>query len=644
MAAIYRYGFEGGYVPGGVSFTGNYSIVDGRAGVSSSAVRGNDSNQSYVDMQIKEATSEIFATFYTRIDSTGGGTETTIFQFGPSEITYTPSTQTITLKSNGIALNSIVQPLPNGTFIPFFARSLLNNSTGYLGIEVDNFSISFSGNTLQGSSVIFPDKLRLGLGSTTTTARFSLDDVAVNDTHSYTNDTGSYGIGSTGKPPFVTATRTTISGSALSEWIPLDPFLGESVVDIVNGVVNSYIKTYQYNQTTQFILKPFDTSSISSFEGMNLYFNSSSIAQEETPVYLYGYLQLSGSASINQELSNRLTGTSVSNKMSILEKELGGKLSPLDVNRSYLTILPKKFINQNYFGLGSDGNALYTSSAIVGDSSNNFQILDYNNLTIASGAFVTTSVKNRGLIIYVRENCVIEGTLSMDGMGHSGSITDLPTDVWKNTSSFFVMDSSSLATGSTWYNEQLYQTYTSETSSQFGISTYTAGGNSNQNGVDGVFGGGGGGGQTGGNSGGNGSSSSLYGGGTGGGGSAPGGNGNDAGQYGAFGGIGFNGGVFGGNGSNNSGGSIYLFVGKNLILGPTGKITATGSNGTNGAVGAGGGGSGGGCIKVFYGLNFYNLSGSVLVNGGFGGTGTAGGQNGGNGGSGSYQIVKVLTN
>jgi len=58
----------------------------------------------------------------------------------------------------------------------------------------------------------------------------------------------------------------------------------------------------------------------------------------------------------------------------------------------------------------------------------------------------------------------------------------------------------------------------------------------------------------------------------------------------------------------------------------------------------GGGGGGGGSVNVFYGYNFYNLSGSILVNGGLGGNGINGGQNGSDGGAGSSQIVKLLTN
>ena len=91
------------------------------------------------------------------------------------------------------------------------------------------------------------------------------------------------------------------------------------------------------------------------------------------------------------------------------------------------------------------------------------------------------------------------------------------------------------------------------------------------------------------------------------------------------------------------GGAIYIFVGGTLTIGATGKITANGGNGGNGSsvsgggyspgyagahysYGGGGGGGGGGCIALIHSGSYNNL-GSIMVNGGAGGQ--CGGENNG---------------
>lgn len=91
------------------------------------------------------------------------------------------------------------------------------------------------------------------------------------------------------------------------------------------------------------------------------------------------------------------------------------------------------------------------------------------------------------------------------------------------------------------------------------------------------------------------------------------------------------------------GGAIYIFVGGVLTIGATGKITANAGNGGNGArcagggyspgynggenwYGGGGGGGGGGCIALIHSGSYNNL-GSIMVNGGAGGQ--CGGENNG---------------
>ena len=647
MAAIYRYGFEGGYVPNGVSFSGSYQVVNGRS-ASGSAVMGRGISQSYVVMESKEFDNSVFVSYQLNLTSSLSGNKTTLFQFGPTKITYTPNNSTFELSSNGILLTSSISTIDTGKFLPYTIQSFIDSTMGNLQIASVNtgMTINYQGNTIQGSTDVYPNKIYLGLGSTSQTAQLVVDDVAVNNSLSYSNSSGSYGLSDNSTPPLIKATRTLITTTgSISQWKPLYPVISNDVVAIVNGVVDSFIQATQYDKLTQFLIGSVDPNNIKSVEGINVYIDDATISSVPDNVFLNGYFQLPGAVSINAAASTQLTIDGVYAKYSALEKDSGGKISISDFNSASVCITPKQFINKNYFGNGIVGNQIYTGSVLVGGSSDGFEFLDFDNLTIASGATVTTSTKKRGLIIYVKENCIIEGTLSMNGMGHSGSINDSSSVVWKNISASFIVESSSLASDSTWTNEQLYQPYTNGISTQFGISTYTLPG------VNGLFGGGGSGGGAY-ASGGLGSTSSYWSGGTGGGGAAVNSTGRNAGDYALNGGLGgISSSISGGLGAANPGGSIYLFVGKNLILGSTGIITATGSNGLNGSNSptppnntGGGGGAGGGNVNIFYGFNYYNLGGSIHVEGGLGGTGFNGGTNGSNGGSGSYQIVKLLTN
>jgi hypothetical protein len=657
MAAIYRYGFEGGNVPGGVTISGSYEVVSGRSGASSSAIIGTGTSPSYVEMVNKNASNEVHTTFQLKVNSYGDSSEVTLFQFGPTSVTYDPASSNVKLKSNGVELDYLSQPITTGNFIPFYVHSKLDSLSGSISIAMDNISKSFYGDTLQGSTDEYPAQIKLGLGSMVGT-QLILDDVAVNDVRSYTNQTGSYGTEDIGKPIFIKAVRVPILETGVkSDWIPVDLYSGATVVNIVNSVVDSYIKALKYNHETNFILSPLNTGSVVSCEGVNVYLRNAKVEEVSQPVYIYGYLNVSGSGSMNKSRTLFIDEALRSGTYSLLEKDMGGKLSVEDINNAVLNLSPKKYINKNFFGIGL-GDAVYTGSTMIGGVSSDYEVLDFNNLTIASGAFITTSTRKKGLVIYVRENCFIEGTLSMDGRGVSSSYSSDTTGsiIWRNISSSFIVESASLVVSSSWLEENVYQPYEEGTSSQVGISTYgltayTAGDTS------GVFGGGGSGGESfQGAAGGLGGTSSIFGGGCGGGGAAADVAGGDAGQYassvgigGLYHTIGF-GDSFGGDGGN-PGGSIYLFVGKNLVLGPTGKISAKGSDGTTGyqhqwqpstQIGGGGGG-GGGHVSIFYGLNYYNLGGTIDVGGGNGGAGIAGGNSGSIGGSGSIQILKVLT-
>jgi hypothetical protein len=356
-------------------------------------------------------------------------------------------------------------------------------------------------------------------------------------------------------------------------------------------------------------------------------------------VWLESYLQLtgSGSGSVNRAENYQLRAFPANTSYSALEKNTGGRISIADFNASQLYLSPKKFLNTNFFGEPNQDSVVFTGSVVVGGAGDDFEFLGCENLTIASGAFVTTSTKKKGLVIYVKSNCVIEGTLSLDGKGRSGSLSDVVTSVWKNVTSSFVVESASFTSDSTWPLETTYQPYQALASEQFGVSTSSV-----------AFGlGGAGGNAT--AAGGAGATGSFYAGGTGGGGAAATFAGGAAATLAVSGGLGADdgAGTVGGSGANDSGGSIFIFVGGHLILGPTGVLTATGSNGTGGTgplAAGGGGGAGGGMIRVFYGVNFYNFGGTFIVNGGLGGPGVNGGANGVAGTSGSLQIIKLLSN
>ena len=77
----------------------------------------------------------------------------------------------------------------------------------------------------------------------------------------------------------------------------------------------------------------------------------------------------------------------------------------------------------NYFGDGSDGalttsgNVTYTTLNKNGSFDADMVVKNYTSLTISSGHLITTDQPCRGLLIYVKGDCTITGTLSMSGRG-----------------------------------------------------------------------------------------------------------------------------------------------------------------------------------------------------------------------------------
>lgn len=353
----------------------------------------------------------------------------------------------------------------------------------------------------------------------------------------------------------------------------------------------------------------------------------------------------------------------------------------------------------NWWGTGADGNVTYSvSTDLTSTQDQDMVVMNYNDLTISSGAILSLSNRCRGALLYVKGNCTISGTLSLDAKGCKANPTDttitadtpvLPTDgnavpvtgiiirrkkagqtqTNTDTNLFYGCGNSAknseanqsvlLSNGQVWTIER--------TGGTGGASATTVGGQvTGNNGGTGTGKSGGGasggvrnlgGGQadsgTGGNgtcfSGGSGSGGSLTVGATGSSANATNyagagtnafqagsvGTGHTGGGAGNNGGSGANGGSAG---SNGTGGTIILLVRGNLTITGTGSILARGSAGGGGSIAGGGGGagSGGGNILILHGGTLSN-TGTISASGGSGGVVSGSSSNGGAGGAGSIQ-------
>ena len=287
----------------------------------------------------------------------------------------------------------------------------------------------------------------------------------------------------------------------------------------------------------------------------------------------------------------------------------------------------------NYFGTGEDGDLSTVGSVSYTSTSNGDAVVKhYNNLTINGGHTVTTQNPCKGLLIYVKGDCTINGTLTMNakssaGIGPSGSLR-----IYRASSGGTSQTTASimLGTGPAAEAAEANQTLANATGiARAIVATGGTGGagsnNANFPGANGNTatnsGGGGGGGGRYESQAGNGTDGSCYGGGTGGFGEAD----NDGSN------------VPGGRG----GGNLVLIVKGNLTIG--GAVTANGANGGDGAApsGGGSGGGGGGIITLLYG-GTYSLTSTLTANGGTGGYGTAYSSNGGSGAAGSVYTAQVL--
>jgi hypothetical protein len=347
--------------------------------------------------------------------------------------------------------------------------------------------------------------------------------------------------------------------------------------------------------------------------------------------------------------------------------------------------------NLNYWGDGSDGNFISTGTSSDQLCDNNVDgptcVKQYNNFTINSGHTVTTAVRRNGLVIYVKGDANIYGTLSMSGKGSAQDPASAGVPAGGITFVRRTKSGTSSGSSSVGGTSSTLQAIESNQSSAIGngviinipryggtgaaIQTSLASGNAGGNGGS-LQAGGGGGGASGYNGGtvgygGIGGNASCFGGGAGGGGgsfqnsSGQGGTGANYGGAGGFGstygganfgtggGAGNPGGaagVAGSSGSAGVGGLVILFVKGNLFI--NGTISAVGSTGgaaSGGALSnAGGGGSGGGIVVLVWGKS-RSGNGNVFNGGGNGGTasgGSYGSKNGGAGGLGSINLFQVV--
>ena len=347
----------------------------------------------------------------------------------------------------------------------------------------------------------------------------------------------------------------------------------------------------------------------------------------------------------------------------------------------------------NYFGDGSDGdvtisgNTTLTVSNTNGSYDGDMVLRQYNTLTINAGQTLSTNVPCRGLFIYVRGNCTVNGVIDMTGRGAYADPASTSNPSWGNAGSdgntlgsgglqlglvksgsgetFTNNGSGFNGCGTAVRNAVANQENLSANGKIYTIARYGASGGSgnhaNSSAVGNVGGSGANSNQTGGggsgapsNQGsnkraGDGAAGSCWSGGSGGvgihnseatgaghatpnGGPAGTGNfGGNAGGAGNPGGVGS--GIHGGTGETGTGGTVWLIVGGTLS--GSGTIRANGKN-----AGAflqntcgGGGASGGGAVIVAAVTDSSSIT--VQANGGTGTTGGSGDtRNGGNGGAG----------
>lgn len=350
----------------------------------------------------------------------------------------------------------------------------------------------------------------------------------------------------------------------------------------------------------------------------------------------------------NPSMNNIITSEGINNMFSNMEQAID--------NSDY-----------NYWGDGSDGDLNTTSNVNVCDNTvdGDTCVMQYNNLTINSGHTLTTSVRRRGLIIYVQGDLTLNGTISMTARGAKGDpslvgvkasglnfarYTSTGTESGSSDISGTGTDAISVEANQNEVLNNQGKVYNFPLVGANGGARFLqfVGTNLGENGINGQTGGGASGSNYSnanlGHSG-AGSAGTVFSGGAGGGGRFDDSNGINGEDAEAFGGKGGNGGgnhpwMGGGGGAGNpgglagqcgndlqnqsptncpfpgeegTGGLLIVMVKGNINIGSNGKIASNGSNG--GGPYYYGGGSGGGSILVLHGGSLSN-SGSIEANGG----------------------------
>ena len=315
----------------------------------------------------------------------------------------------------------------------------------------------------------------------------------------------------------------------------------------------------------------------------------------------------------------------------------------------------------NYFGNGEDGDLIIDSNVSLPSVEDGDMIVkQYKSLNINSGFTFTTQNRCRGLMIYVQNDCIINGTISMTARGCKANPNIGGTDQYtpvapsdgnpvhasglripmKTATGTDILAAANFSgCGNAAVNVVSHHKSIDGDGTIFKVERM--GGVTGKPGESGISLCGGGG--YGGGSASAGSQATCFGGGPGGGGGYR----NfiwevSGGPSEAYGGAGGAGGSYGssgkGNPSGGTGGLLILIVGGNLIIGSSGVIQSNGTTASNAERG-GGGGSGGGLLMLLY-SGILTNNGSITSNGGSGGSGSLGW--GGNGGNGDIQIEQIL--
>lgn len=250
---------------------------------------------------------------------------------------------------------------------------------------------------------------------------------------------------------------------------------------------------------------------------------------------------------------------------------------------------------------GNGANGVFNSTGNVTWGSSGTNLYKYSKFTLNTGHTLTCSPNNSSIVIYVQGDCIINGTIHLNGK-ITGNFSNSPSSI---TAPALFNSSVSSYGSEVFYGSRLrnliYVNGSNVSNSSGSSSNMQVGGR-----------GGNGGSST--NSGSSGQTAYCGGGGAGG----------RGGSYvvdnGSSGSTSYSGGQGG-----YGGGTIILIVGGDLTIGSSGKIQANGARGSNGSSSAGDGGGGGGGRIILIHRGKYTNRGSLQANGGSGyGNGRAG--------------------